>query len=300
MQIALKIDVDTYHGTLQGVPALVADLGSRGVHASFYFSLGPDHTGRALRRVFRPGFLQKVARTSVVSHYGIRTLLYGVLLPGPHIARRAGSILRAVRDAGHETGIHCYDHVYWQDHVMGQNESWTRTQVMRAVGAYREAFGTHARSHCAAGWQVNAHLFALEDELGLSYASDTRGTHPFLPVMDGIEGRCPQLPTTLPTLDELVGIDGATVDDAIDQILERCRTQDTQAHVFTLHAELEGQQFRKPFLRLIDTWLTEGHSIGTLQALRANLNPTQLPTHTVSMREIPGRSGVLATQGPAL
>ncbi len=300
MQIALKIDVDTYHGTLQGVPALVADLHSRGVSASFYFSLGPDHTGRALRRVFRPGFLQKVARTSVVSHYGIRTLLYGVLLPGPHIGRRAGSILRAVRDAGHETGIHCYDHVYWQDHVANQSETWTRTQLMRAVDAYREAFGTAAQSHCAAGWQVNAHLFALEEALGLSYASDTRGTHPFLPVMDGIEGHCPQLPTTLPTLDELVGIAGASVDDAIDHILALSRTSGEQAQVFTLHAELEGQQFRTPFLRLVDTWLKEGHSIGTLAALRSTLNPAQLPKHLVSMSEIPGRSGVLALQGRAL
>ena len=300
MHIALKIDVDTYHGTLQGVPALVSDLASRGVYASFYFSLGPDHTGRALRRVFRPGFLQKVARTSVISHYGIRTLLYGVLLPGPHIGRRAGSILRAVRDAGHETGIHCYDHVYWQDNVVNQTDTWTRTQVMRAVDAYREAFGTNAQSHCAAGWQVNAHLFALEDALALSYASDTRGTHPFLPVMDGVEGRCPQLPTTLPTLDELVGVEGATADDAIDQILSLCRTRGEQAQVFTLHAELEGQQFRQPFLRLIDTWLQEGRSIGTLQAQRATLNLAQLPKHTVTMGEIPGRSGLLALQGPAL
>ena len=46
-------------------------------------------TGRALRRVFRPGFLSKVKRTSVISHYGIKTLMYGTLLPGPHIGRVA-------------------------------------------------------------------------------------------------------------------------------------------------------------------------------------------------------------------
>ena len=33
----------------------------------------------SLKRVFRPGFLAKVRRTSVASHYGIRTLLYGTL-----------------------------------------------------------------------------------------------------------------------------------------------------------------------------------------------------------------------------
>ncbi len=47
--------------------------------------------------------------------YGLRTLLNGVLWPGPHIGRRNEAILRAARDRGHEVGIHCYDHIRWQD-----------------------------------------------------------------------------------------------------------------------------------------------------------------------------------------
>ena len=59
-----------------------------GVDATFYFSVGPDHTGRAMRRVFRKGFAQKVARTSVLKHYGLKTLLYGVLLTRPRYRAR--------------------------------------------------------------------------------------------------------------------------------------------------------------------------------------------------------------------
>lgn len=298
MEIALKVDVDTYRGTLEGVPRLVAELGARGVHASFYFSLGPDHTGRALRRVFRRGFLAKVQRTSVVSHYGLRTLLYGVLLPGPHIARRARAVLRAVAAAGHDTGIHCYDHVYWQDHVAARGSDWTRRQVELAAGAYREAFGHAARSHCAAGWQVNAHLFALEDELGLDYASDTRGSAPFLPAMGGYRGRCPQLPTTLPTLDELVGVDGLSVGGAIERVLDQSATPPAAgAHVYTLHAELEGQRFAPEFARLIDVWKSRGASLVTLAELRRRLGAARLPVHDVVLGEVPGRSGTLALQG---
>lgn len=301
MQIALKVDVDTYRGTLEGVPALVADLGRRGVAASFYFSLGPDHTGWALRRVFRPGFLSKVKRTSVVSHYGLRTLMYGVLLPGPRIARRAPGVLRATRAAGHETGIHCYDHVYWQDNVARRDAAWTERQVRLAAGAYREVFGEDARAHCAAGWQLNAALFALEDALGLDYASDTRGTHPFRPSMGGIAADCPQLPTTLPTLDELVGVDGLTIDGAIDRLLDQTATPPAAgAHVYTLHAELEGQQFRGAFMRLIDTWRARGVELVTMARLRAGLDPARLPRHAVEFAEIPGRSGALALQGAAL
>jgi peptidoglycan/xylan/chitin deacetylase (PgdA/CDA1 family) len=298
MDIALKVDVDTYRGTREGVPRLVAGLAARGICASFYFSLGPDHTGRALRRVFRPGFLAKVRRTSVVSHYGLRTLLYGVLLPGPHIGRRARAVLAATAAAGHETGIHCYDHVYWQDNVAGRDAAWTRRQVVLAAEAYREAFGVAARAHCAAGWQVNRHLFALEDELGRSYASDTRGTAPFRPVMDGVHAACPQLPTTLPTLDELVGVDGLAVDDAIDGLLDRTAAPPAAgAHVFTLHAELEGQRFSGPFLRLLDTWRARGFRLVTLGELRRQLDPAALPRHAVVLGHVAGRSGTLAVQG---
>jgi len=92
-RIGLKVDVDTLRGTREGVPRLTALFKKLNVDATFYFSVGPDHTGRAMRRVFRKGFAQKVARTSVLKHYGLKTLLYGVLLPGPDIGREAGAII---------------------------------------------------------------------------------------------------------------------------------------------------------------------------------------------------------------
>src|ERR1700723_4096439 len=100
----LKVDVDTLRGTREGVPGLTALLEKLGVDATFYFSVGPDHTGRAMRRVFRKGFARKVARTSVLKHYGLKTLMYGVLLPGPDIGLRAGAVMRSVDDAGFEGG----------------------------------------------------------------------------------------------------------------------------------------------------------------------------------------------------
>ena len=88
MNLALKVDVDTYRGTRDGVPRLVELMKKYQAGATFLFSLGPDHTGRAIKRIFRPGFFRKVRRTSVVSHYGPVTLLYGTVLPGPDIGRR--------------------------------------------------------------------------------------------------------------------------------------------------------------------------------------------------------------------
>src|SRR5580693_9558439 len=129
--IGLKVDVDTLRGTREGVPRLAALFKKHGVAATFYFSVGPDHTGRAMRRVFRKGFARKVARTSVLRHYGLKTLMYGVLLPGPDIGREAGAEMRSVYDDGFEVGLHTYDHVRWQDYVATATPAWTRVEFER-------------------------------------------------------------------------------------------------------------------------------------------------------------------------
>ena len=220
-RIGLKVDVDTLRGTREGVPRLTALLKKHGLQATFYFSVGPDNTGRALRRVFRKGFAQKVARTSVLKHYGIRTLMYGVLLPGPHIGRQAGDVMRGVRDAGFEVGLHTFDHVRWQDYVANASASWTRDELERGVQAFRDVFGFAPTSHAAAGWQINDHGLKLEREYGFEFASDTRGRTPFWPVLPGGEGSCMQLPTTLPTFDELLGQDGVDESNIAQRVFER-------------------------------------------------------------------------------
>lgn len=299
MKLALKIDVDTYRGTLQGVPRLVEILRRQRANASFLFSLGPDHTGRAIKRAFRPGFMKKVQRTSVVSHYGITTLMYGTILPGPDIGRRGADILRATRDAGFETAIHCWDHVKWQDGVEKANATWTEIEMRRAHERYAEVFGNPAPGHGAAGWQMNAHALRLTQRLGYRWASDCRGTHAFMPVWNGEVVHCPQLPTTLPTLDELVGIDGITPDN-VHQPLLRATAPDGRGvrdHVFTLHAELEGLKFGDTLERLLTGWREQGYELVSLGQMRDALDPVLLPRHEIVRGEIPGRAGTLMLQG---
>lgn len=296
--IALKVDVDTLRGTVEGVPNLLRLLDRHKLRATFLFSLGPDHTGRAIKRVFRPGFLAKVRRTSVTRHYGIQTLLYGTLLPGPDIGRRAAQPMRDAAAAGHETGVHAWDHVLWQDAVAHKNAEWTRRQMQLAVDRYGEIFGHAPRVLGAAGWQMNEHAYRLERTLGFNLASDGRGTHPFLPVVGGDVIPVPQWPTTLPTLDELIGTDGLTADDVADHLL--ALSNDGRDHVFTLHAELEGGQLAPVFERLLAGWRAAGHALGTLRDAADRVDIATLPRHAVALGSVPGRSGLLAVQGPVV
>ncbi len=304
--LVLKIDVDTYRGTREGVPNLVRMLGAHGAGATFLFSLGPDHTGWAMRRALRPGFFQKVSRTSVVEHYGFRTLMYGVLLPGPDIGAKAAAEMRAARDAGFECGIHTWDHVWWQDNVRGRDAAWTDRMMKKSEQRYTQVFGAAPHTHGAAGWQMNQHAFARHDAVGYKYASDGRAQ-----LRDDGSLADPQagpyryrglshiqMPTTLPTLDELLGreIDGTVIDENnIAAHLLKLTANPQRDHVYTLHAELEGQKLAPIFEQLLSGWKAQGYRLASMadyyEKIQQEAQP--LPEHPVQWGELPGRSGEL-------
>jgi len=115
-RVALKVDCDTFVGTRDGIPALMDILAARGIRATFFFTLGPDRSGVAARRVFtRKGFLRKMLRSGAGSLYGFPTVLYGTILPAPAIGARCENEIRSVAKRGHETGVHGWDHVGWHD-----------------------------------------------------------------------------------------------------------------------------------------------------------------------------------------
>jgi len=294
--MVLKVDVDTYLGTIKGVPALLELFERFNVKATFLFSVGPDNTGRAIRRIFRKGFLQKVGRTSVVSHYGIGTLMNGVLKPGPHIGKRASHVMRQVAEQGHEAGIHCYDHVLWQDFVAGKDRIWTQREMQKALGAFTDALQMAPQTIGAAGWQLNRHVIALEEQMGFKYASDVRGREPFIPSMEGVGSNCIQIPTTLPTLDEIIGSDGIDSSNCWETILKKSQLELPYGHVYTLHAELEGMKLIPAMEKLLEHWVAAGFDFVTLNELYGSLDKSLLPQQCIEWGEIDGRSGQLAVQ----
>jgi undecaprenyl phosphate-alpha-L-ara4FN deformylase len=298
--IALKVDVDTFRGTREGAPRLAGLLERLDARATFLFSLGPDHTGRAIKRVFRRGFLGKVKRTSVVEHYGVRTLLYGVLLPGPRIGRRCRSFMQDIGARGFEVGVHTWDHIRWQDGVARAGEPWTRRELALAADEFADIFGRAPQVHGAAGWQMNAHVPALEEEMGFLYASDTRGTGPFVPLVDGRAVPVPQLPTTLPTLDELIGREDLGGEDPVDHLLALTDRAGGGNQVFTLHAELEGGAFLGAFERLLKAWKARGAVLTDLASYARQLDLSALPRCSILCGTVAGRSGTLAVQASAI
>jgi undecaprenyl phosphate-alpha-L-ara4FN deformylase len=300
-KIALKVDVDTLRGTREGVPRLLQVLAKHQAQATFLFSLGPDHTGWALKRVFRPGFLSKVSRTSVTKHYGYTTLMYGVLLPAPDIGVKAAQAMRETEAAGHECGIHTWDHVVWQDQVRHKDAAWTRAHMALSYERFSDVFGHAPSTHGAAGWQMNDAAFQQIDEWGMAYASDGRaplGAAPYRLQIGNQALRHVQMPTTLPTLDEVLGHGGINESNVAAALL--AQTAHAGDQVYTLHAELEGGLLAPVFDALLSGWKAQGHQLVTMAGMYSSLpegTVQSMKTAPVRWGSVTGRSGELVIAG---
>jgi peptidoglycan/xylan/chitin deacetylase (PgdA/CDA1 family) len=298
MRLVLKVDVDTDRGTREGVPNLMSDLAEVGASACFLFSLGPDQTGRAISRVFRPGFFQKVSRTSVVQIYGVRTLLNGTLLPAPHIGRRNTDVMRSVRDAGYDVGIHCHNHYRWQDYLERMSLAEVRAELVAARAEFLRIFGVEARTAGAPGWQSNAQSREVYDEANLLYASDTRGGAPFFPRIGGKPFNTLEIPSTLPTFDELMGRPEYPDHTIVAHYLGLMKADAARTHVFTLHAEIEGMGRRGLFQNFLAACNLAGVEFLRMDDYARELlaNRAAIPVRDQVRGAIDGRSGVVAVQ----
>ena len=291
--VALKIDVDTYAGTCDGVPVLLDLLTRHNARGTFYFCMGPDHTGRALRRIFtHKGFLQKALRSGAPSAYGLKTMMYGVLLPGPVIYKKCGDIMREVVRQGHEAGIHAWDHTNWHDFLIQSDLGFAKSELGQAAKAFLQVFDTLAATTAAPGWTVSPASLMLQDQMDLAYCSDSRGSSPFYPVMEGTRYNTLQIPTTLPTADEILGRDGLKPDDLPDYYLKQLKPG---LNVLTIHTELEGGMISQQFGQLLA--LLQEYQIPCITLAEAAASVSRAPDCQLSMGMLEGRSLPVALQG---
>lgn len=291
--LALKIDVDTLKGYLDGVPAMLSLLKKFGVRTSFYFSFGPDNSGKAIRRIFRKGFLKKMFRTNAPGTYGLKTMMYGTLLPAPLIVPRDPDIFRRAVGEGHECGIHAWDHVAWQDTLDSMPESVMRDDFARAFDMFSSIAGSAPRCCAAPAWKVTEASLAMQDEYEFDHCSDSRGSFPFIPRMNATVFKTPQIPSTLPTMDEIFGSPGIDDETVNGHYLELVRPG---LNVHTIHAEMEGRSKIHLLEDLIVRCLDAGFSFETVGGSLSGSELESLPVCDIRNIEIPGRAGTVAVQ----
>lgn len=296
MKIALKVDCDTAIGSREGIPRLLSLFEEFRIRASFFFSFGPDHSGRAILRVLtQKGFLRKMLRSRAPSLYPKRTLLSGTLLPAPEIGRVARDQIRSAAAAGHECGVHAWDHVGWHDHLDAWSGEKIASQYRRAHEVFEAILGRKAAASACPGWTVNEDYLAVRETYPLLYTSDTRGGAPFFPRLRDTTSRILEIPSTLPTLDELLGDPQYPGPEDLLKFYAR-DVPATPAAIHTIHTEVEGGPWSTGFRELLTAWKSAGTEFVTMEdvAREQLLSREEIPSFLVGKITLPGRGGTVA------
>jgi peptidoglycan/xylan/chitin deacetylase (PgdA/CDA1 family) len=296
-RLAVRVDVDTHTGLRDGVPVLLDLFARAQVRASFFVTMGPDHSGRAIRRVFtRPGFAGKMARTGALRTYGLYTVLSGTLLPARQVGAGFPHLLRLIESCGHECGIHGWNHVLWHDGLERMAPEAVAAELRRAADAFAEATGHAPAGTAAPAWRATDDSLSIQDDMPFRYASDCRGRSPFRAASARGARRTIQIPATLPTLDELIGLPGMN-EASIGERLSRGLDPEG-LNVLTLHTEIEGRHHAPTLLALLRRFSADGWTFETLGETAERARRSALPLCAMTRGTVEGRAGWLSVQGP--
>jgi undecaprenyl phosphate-alpha-L-ara4FN deformylase len=292
MNVGLRIDADTLRGTRYGVPNLLQLLAGHNIKASFFFSVGPDNMGRHIWRLLRPSFLFKMLRTKASSLYGWDILLKGTLWHGPVIAKKTGLIMRSAMEAGHEIGLHAWDHHAWQVHIEDMDSDAVYHSIKQGFETLSKAIGKSPASSAAPGWRSSDAALLAKSEFPFMYNSDCRGENIFFPLVNGKIMSQPQIPVTLPAYDEVIGHNGISDRNYNEYIISLFKPE--RLNILTIHAEVEGMAC----LDMFDLFLKAAQSKGiSFMPLGTFLTDDLKIKHsTIIKKTIHGREGWVSCQ----
>ena len=277
--LGLKIDVDTYQGMRLGVPRLLSLLRENDLRATFYLSIGPDASGRAVLQMLKnPSFLKKMVRTRAASLYGFRTALYGTLLPSPKIALSFPELVRRILAEGHEAQFHAWDHRRWQDELTVRPEGWIREWFSRGIDGFEALTGKRPTSFGAPAWLIDDRVLSIVRDFRFDYLSCTRAKTPFIHEGTGLV----EIPSDLPCFEETGMQEGERV--IVSRLTEG------GIHVLPVHAEVEGGLMSENFVRLIRAAKELGYRLLPLCDILPLLDRESMVTRRFRLELLSGRS----------
>lgn len=285
MRVALRVEVCSLRGLRQGVPNLMRLFSEYQVRASFFFALGPDCTGRTPLRSWRNR-----------RHLGLAALAYGTLMPAPVLGQAGSKIIAAARADGHEIGLCGWSPQRWVQWLAYAEEAWVRQQCNELWSAHLGLDGGAPSALATPGWQVHPALLRELSTARYRYSSLSRGKLPYLPILQGVRCEVPEIPTTLPTTDELLCQPGVSSGNVHEYLYAESRRLLPAGHVFSLNAEREGIDLLALMEKLLIMWKGQDGAVRALGDVLDEIELEKLPCHQIGWARPNGSGDAMATQ----
>ncbi|MAW33029.1 MAG: hypothetical protein CMK56_01315 [Proteobacteria bacterium] len=285
MTIGLRISVYSTKGAQIGVPKLIKSLVKHDAGATFFFSMGPDYDFYSISQLFR---------SIGMGHLKLKSTFSRKLINPPWLNKECIDVIKTTKKQGYEIGVNAFNANAWLGKVRRATPNWTALQMKLARAEFCKIFDEPPFASAAPFWQMNKEAYRLNQRLGYKYSSDTRGSHAYIPIFQGEIIGCPQIPTTLHTISEIVLQKKQSSKTAINNLLQL--TQKSLHHVYAANAESEGIKYHEAFDTLLGEWRKRKYQIVSLKEYLDN-SVKDLPRHTITSVKIAGIARLVEKQG---
>lgn len=227
-KIGLRIDIDSI-GDIKAIPHILEMLEGYDLKASFFVTMGPDKTGRNLKKFLGSPLDLLRARPT---RYGLITLARGFFKPEntqDHIKE-----LRGILGLGHEIGLHGYDHYRWMNTPMDKKE--INEAIKRGISVFKHVFGQLPTSFASPGFRTYTDYLEILDRFNFIYSSDFISDRPFYPSIDAGMAKTLQIPITMRSPGELA-LEGMSDDAILHHFKEQIKGE--EFFTFYIHPSYE-------------------------------------------------------------
>lgn len=269
MLVGLKIDIFAREGLQETLPAVLEMLNEYQLEATFFPALGPDPAATA-------------------------GLLGGLSVADPGLDIETKYAFLSIKEEGHELGAVVYDVDQWRRHILERDAAWTGGQLRAGVRVFEELFDERPRAVAVPDFLINADTPLLEAALGFDYACDTRGLSPYFPVSAAGSSRCPQIPVTLPRIEEAVAA-GESLDDVHQYLFMESQKPLRPGHLFNF--TLGDPAHLGVLEKLIIMWMGSGRELVPVRQLLERVKREEIPWHRAGLIKLGDHGPVYAAQG---
>lgn len=274
--VIIKVDVDTFNGLKNGVPKLIKIFDKFNIKATFYVTVGPDNSGKAIVNLLKPSFFKKMLKTKAASSYGLKTALYGTILRPPMLAWLKENLLK-IQDAGHEVEFHAYDHRFWQDNIYNLSYADIKDWFEKGISTYFSVYKQYPKSFGAPGWVCSQKALNYIKSLKfINFLSLSRANKPFIEETTQLV----EIPSNLPCLEE---------NPKDFTVIAQKKINEIKIGVLPVHAEIEGGVFADKFLKLLNA-IKGNTNFLTMNEYFLTLDKKHLNVRKLESKVLPGRA----------